>query len=554
MKAINQLRLLSLLAAAVILYGCATESVPLGGPEDKTPPELKAANPPDKTINFKGNTIRLEFNEFIQGNSSFNQTIISPSTKEKPDIKANRKALTIKLKEELQPNTTYTINFGDDIKDINQGNLLSNFTYVFSTGSYIDSQSISGKIIAAEDGNAADGYTVSLYHEDSINGVLNSKPLYFTKTNSSGAYKIQNLKAAKYRVFVLKDQNFNYVYDQPNERVGFANDVLDLTDSLPKQLNLISFAEKKKKVNLLSVKSVEPGKAIIIYSAPIKSLKLNGALVENGYKIVEYNTKDTIIAWFSNPYIKQAELFLTANDTLVDTMRLEWKFLNKDSALSGKLKSLSIVNQSLILDKGRDLSSLAVAQALYGSLKINLSRPVIELNNSKRPQIIDSITLQLQNIDFGIDEKTSQVLNVNFDRKEKTTYTLIVPDSCFLDIFGFWNKEIRWNFRTNSKEEYGNIHLKISAADVSKNYVVKLLNSSDEVIKTITVHNTSAVEENLVNLPAGNYRISVLEDTNSNGVWDTGDLEQKIQPEKYIPFKDIHTLKGGWDLDVEVKF
>jgi uncharacterized protein (DUF2141 family) len=554
LKATNQLRLLSLLITAVVLYGCATESVPLGGPEDKTPPELKAANPPDKTINFKGNKIQLEFNEFIQSSSGFNQTIISPATKEKPDIKANRKTVTIKLKEELQPNTTYTINFGDDIKDINQGNLLSNFTYVFSTGSYIDSQSISGKAITAEDGNAADGYIVSLYNEDSVTGILNSKPLYFTKTNSLGIYKIQNIKPAKYRVFVLKDQNFNYLYDQPNERIGFANDAIDLTDSVPAQVNLTAFAEKKKKVSLLNVKSTEPGKAIIMYSAPINSLKLSGTLVDSGYKLSEYPTKDTLTVCFSNYYTKEAELFLTANDTLIDTVRLECKFVSKDSALAGKLKPLFIVNQSIKVDKGRDLSPSTVARALYGSLKINLTRPVTEINKSKGIQIIDSATQKALPVEYSLDEKTAQTLELNFERKEKNTYTLIIPDSCFLDIFGFWNNEIRLNFRTNAKEDYGNIHLKLSVADVSKHYVVKLLNPTDEVIKTITVHNSATIEENLTNLPAGNYHITVLEDTNGNGVWDTGSLQFRMQPEKYIPFKDVHTLKGGWDLDVEVKF
>jgi uncharacterized protein (DUF2141 family) len=537
----------------LLLFGCATESTPLGGPEDKNPPELKAANPPDKTINFKGNKIELEFNEFIQ-NTGFGQTIISPATQEKPNITANRKKLTLTIKGELQPNTTYTINFGDDIKDVNQGNLLSNFTYVFSTGNFIDSQTVNGKVTIAEDGSPADGFIVSLYPEDSVNGILNGKPLYFTKTNSSGLYKIENIKAGRYRVFALKDQNFNYLYDQPNEQIAFANETLDLTDSLPKQLDLVAFKEKKNSLKLISVKSLEPGKALIVYSAPVKSLKLSGPLVDEGYKLIEYASKDSIIVWFSNYYTKNAVLFLTANDTLLDTMRLELKVMSKDSASLVKTNLLLTENQPIKTDKSFGANNFGNVQTLYGSLKINFTRPVIEINNSKELLIIDSVMQKTEKIEFRLDEKTGMFIEFNFPRKEKTTYTLVVPDSIFKDIFGFWNKKTLWNFKTNSKEDYGNIHLKLSIADVSKTYLVSLLNGSNEIVKTFTVHNTNTFQENLTNIPSGNYHITVLEDTNANGEWDTGDFKLKIQPEKYIPVKDTYTLKGGWDLDVEVKF
>jgi uncharacterized protein (DUF2141 family) len=548
------LRLLSAIAIAMLLFSCATESVPLGGPEDKTPPELKAANPPNKSIRFTANRIELTFNEFIQSSSSFNQTIISPSLKEKPDIIAKGKTVIVKLKSELQPNTTYTLNFGDDIKDINQSNTLSNFTYVFSTGSFIDSQKISGKVINAEDGTPADGHIVSLYAADSVNGILSSKPLYFSKTNSSGLYTIQNVRAGFYSVFVLKDQNFNYIYDQPNEQIGFSNQLLDLTDSISQQLDLISFAEKKKKLSLLSVKSLEPGKALIAYSGEVKSLKLQGELVDNGFKIYSYPAKDSLIIWFSNYYIQKGELLLVANDTLLDTVRIELKITSKDSAAVGKPSPLSIVNQLIKGVSKADNKEIYSLQSLYGSLKTNLTRPITEINENKRLQILDSATNEIVFPEFKLDEKTSQELSFSFPRKEMRAYTLIIPDSTFKDIFGFWNKELRWNFRTNTKEDFGNIHVKVSVLDASKKYVVKLLNSANETVESVALYSTTSASKDFTNLPAGNYSITILEDTNVNGEWDTGNFLERKQPEKLTHLKDIYTLKGGWDLDIEVKF
>ncbi len=548
------LRLLRLLLAAAILYGCANESAPLGGKEDKDAPTLKEVSPPDKTIHFKSTKIQLTFSEFIQ-RTGFAQTIISPPLDKPPVYRVSRNKLTIQLKGELQPNTTYTINFGDDIKDVNAGNIASNFTYVFSTGDYIDSQQVSGKVIRADNGEPADGVIVSLYSKDSVNGILSSKPIYFAKTNKDGIYQVRNVRADLYNIFALKDQNFNYRFDQPNELIGFTDRLLDLTGSLPRQQDFLISPDSKRKVSLQSVNCLEPGKLLIAYSAPYHTLKVDGDLFKNGSIEWNYDTNDTLIAWYSAYYEQNAELFLRANDTLYDTARVKLKYLDRDSVKQLSKYSLAITNQSLIKPIPTGIEEKNNVQSLYGAIKINFSRPIIEISENKGLQILeDSIPLSSSSINWLLDEKSKQVIELTFDRKENITYHLIIPDSMFRDIFGLWNKRMVWPFTINKKDNYGNIALTLTIADTSKNYVVKLLNSNGVPVKTIRTSGTTKRKEKLNNIPAGVYHVSVIEDTNNNGRWDTGDFLLRIQPERVYNFKENYTLKGGWDLDVELKF
>lgn len=539
---------------SVLIYGCATESTPLGGPEDTEPPKIKQISPPDKSTLFNERKIEIQFDEFLQA-GGFAQTIISPPVEPKPDIRSNGKTVTIKFKEDLKENTTYTINFGDDIKDLNQGNVLPNFTYVFATGDYIDSQQVSGVVTNAKTGEPAEGITVMLHSPDSINPILQTKPIYFSKTNAGGMYSIKNIKAGKYQAYGLKDANFNYLYDQPSEAIAFADTLLDLTDSVPQKLDLLSFNELKRNLKFQNVKSLEPGKLILTYSGNVESLKLQGKPFKNGLQYWKYSTNDTVIIWYSDYYVKNSEIIITANDTLVDTMRLELKNIDKDSVEQLRKYSLSIVNQQntsrIVTDSAKNNNT----QALYGLLKIELSRPITEINDFKRLQITaDSSTKDTIYPSWKLDTIKRQEISFDFLRKEKTGYTLTIPDSMLRDVFGLWNKALTWKFTTSSKDSYGNIKLKLNIADVSKRYVVRFMDSKDEEVAVYQMYGENVRIEKLSNVPATTYHVEVIEDTNGNGKWDTGDLLLRIQPEKVIRFKDTYTLKGGWDLDVEVKF
>lgn len=548
------LRLLVLLSAGITLSRCAQESTPQGGPKDEKAPEVKRSSPANKSTRFSADKITITFNEFIKP-TGFAQTLVSPPMDKRPVYKAEGRTLTIKLKSPLRDSTTYTINFGDDLQDLNEGNKALNFTYIFSTGSYIDSQRIDGNVILAKDNTPADEVVVSLYPKDSVDGILKSKPYYFAKTDKAGSFKIENIKAGKYWLYALKDQNYNYIYDQPNELIAFCDTLVDLDDSLPRNVKLHLFSENRQKLKFSEAKSLGPGQLQIIYNKPVNNFKLDW----NGYSTNDfayiYPTNDTIIYWYSKYYSEKDSFFLTANDTLRDTLRMELKSIKKDSLGTKKGIPFSIVNQSVANKKDTAKAQNFTVQELLKTLKISFSLPIIEINDSKKLQIFEDSSTKQITARVTLDEKRKQSISIDFEKAENTTYNITIPDSIYKDIFGRWNNKQTQRITTNSKSSYGNIMLKLKTEHPEKYYVIKLQDANTgETVREFYFTGNGERKITVSDVLAGKYKFVVIEDENKNGDWDTGNFVNKKQPENIFTYQDVYELKGGWDLDIEVKF
>ncbi|MFT4643835.1 MAG: hypothetical protein ACI8ZX_000231, partial [Planctomycetota bacterium] len=198
--------IMSLLLLSILLFSCAEIVAPSGGEKDTQPPKVKKSSPENYTTNFNSNKIEIKFDEFIKLNSGGGNILISPSLENKPKFELIGKKVIIIFKEKLLKETTYIINFGSSIKDNNEGNILKDYKFIFSTGSFIDSLKIEGKVLNAFNKEAVDNVLVALYKKDE-DSVLYKKPLYFTKTNKEGQYSLENLKSNSYQIVALEDKN-----------------------------------------------------------------------------------------------------------------------------------------------------------------------------------------------------------------------------------------------------------------------------------------------------------------------------------------------------------
>lgn len=541
-----------MLCFAVTFSNCANEKAPEGGKKDTIPPKVKKMSPPNKSLHFTENKIEVTFDEFIKP-TGFAQTLISPPLDKRPEFKINNKTLVIKFKSPLRDSTTYTINFADDIKDVNEGNILNNFTYVFSTGSYLDSQKVSGKVTMAKDNSAADGVIVSLYPPDSVNAIKRSKPFYFAKTDKSGNFKISNIKSAYYRVFALKDMSYDYLYNQPDELIAFSDTLLNLTDSVIRIVELHLFKENSSRLRYMGEKVIKPGFVQIYFSQPLNSLSLESNIETNKDFYYFNTTKDTVNYWYSAYSEKRAKLFLTANDTLKDTVRIELQNIDKDSILRNKKYQLTPDFQSNTSKYGASVKDIINAQELYKPLKISFNHPITGINPANTFRLYEDSVKKNLPVKFSIDSPGKQTLVFDFQKTEVTNYTLEVPDSAFQDIFGTWNAAFKYKFKTTSKDNYGNLNVIVKSEHPEKNFVVRVLDAGDNVIAEIRISSEGEKKLLVQNVPIGTYRVIAIDDANNNGVWDTGNFNNKTQPERIINFKDTYTLKGGWDLDIEVR-
>ena len=207
----------------VVLSGCANIVPPAGGPRDSIPPLLLKAEPGDSSLNFKGNKITFIFDEFVDVQNVSENLLVSPLPESLPNVDYKLKTVTVKLKDSLEANTTYTINFGSSIKDFTEGNPLKEFTYTFSTGSYIDSLGLSGKVILAETGKTDSTLIVMLHSNSDDSAVINEKPRYIAKLDNKGNFTFKNLPSKTFYVYALKDEGGSRRYFGEKQLFAFAD-------------------------------------------------------------------------------------------------------------------------------------------------------------------------------------------------------------------------------------------------------------------------------------------------------------------------------------------
>ncbi len=220
-----------LAAKTMVLSSCANIIPPGGGPRDSLPPVLVKSFPSDSSLHFNAKKITLTFNEYVLlDNNLSDNLIVSPAPALLPIIQSNLKVVTIVLKDSLKPNTTYSFNFGKAIKDVNEGNVAKNFTYLFSTGDKLDVGKLAGKVVLAETGAVDSTLLVMLHSNLNDTSIKKNAPDYFTRLDGKGNFVFRNIAPAQYNVFVLPNE-YSKKYDDSTKMFAFLNNSVLIADS-----------------------------------------------------------------------------------------------------------------------------------------------------------------------------------------------------------------------------------------------------------------------------------------------------------------------------------
>jgi hypothetical protein len=225
--------LLYITAFLSVVYGCAKVGSPTGGIKDVTPPEIIESKPANYSTDFNSKKIEITFDEYIQLKNIQQELLTSPPLKEKPENRLMGKSLVVDLNNELKENTTYTLNFGNAIADNNEGNVLANYEFVFSTGDHVDSMSVTGKLVNAFNLKPEeDPVFIMLYENLTDSAPYIDIPSFIGKTNKDGSFAVNNIKADTLRIFALKDANSNLLFDASNENIAFIDSSFILSPEL----------------------------------------------------------------------------------------------------------------------------------------------------------------------------------------------------------------------------------------------------------------------------------------------------------------------------------
>ncbi|HJU46149.1 MAG TPA: Ig-like domain-containing domain [Chitinophagaceae bacterium] len=217
------LAIISIIKITVLTTGCANIVPPTGGPRDSLPPVLIKTVPPDSARNFSGKKITFTFDEYVDVQDVQANLMVSPVPKINPVVERKLHTVTVKLRDTLEANTTYAINFGNAIRDVHEANVLKNFTYVFSTGNTIDSNTLSGRVLLAETGKADSTLIVVLHTSPEDSAVVNKRPRYYTRLDSSGNFHFRFLAPGAYHIYAMKDESGTKRYMSKTQLFAFAD-------------------------------------------------------------------------------------------------------------------------------------------------------------------------------------------------------------------------------------------------------------------------------------------------------------------------------------------
>ncbi|MFC2147377.1 Ig-like domain-containing protein [Bacteroidota bacterium] len=518
-----------LIAVVLAALQCARRGTPTGGPKDNTPPVLLKAEPENLTTEFKAKKIKLYFDEYIKLEDVQNQLIVSPPLKYNPEVSPQggaSKYVEIILKDTLLENTTYTLNFGQSIVDNNEGNPNSFLTYVFSTGTYIDSLTVSGVVKDAFNKKADEFISVMLYEIDTAytdSTTFNKPPNYITNTlDSTTIFQLKYLKAGNYAIIAIKDESKNNVFDQNTDKIGFIEDTVSLPTDTVYLLNLF------KEIPNYSLKTpnyAAANKIIFGYSGGDVKLDIE-ALTEIPDSIstlvVKDPEKDTLNYWFT-PFEIDSIIFKVTNERLrkIDTFTVKTRKLAADSLM------LSPSHRSKI----------NFADEFY----ITSSIPVVAIDTTKMA-IFNKDTIAV-NFKAQLDTAKNRML-MDFEKEADEIYYLNLLPNSITDFFGETNDTINYRLSTGGYADFGNLRLNL-AGEITYPIIVQLTDAKEKLYREIYVSEAKALDFNT--LEPGNYLVRIIFDSNANGKWDTGNYLKKIQPEKVIYYPSVIEMRANWE-------
>ena len=542
---------------------CANIVSPTGGPKDIVPPVVLLATPENQSSNFNEKEIHLTFDEYVTLNNPNNNILISPPLEKNPDYKLNGKSLIIKFKETLKNETTYSINFGESIKDLHEGNIFKDYSYVFSTGENIDSLTLEGKLLQAIDHKPSADYFVMLYCDENDTISLDSlpylvKPYYITKSDKEGNFKFSGLKDSDYLIFALKDENSNLRFDLPNESIAFLDSLVKPihnsqciihNDSVKQEVEeteplvLYSFLEEDTVQKLLKKEIVEDGLLRFAFNRPAQNVKIEilESLPDTFNIYPTYSADYDTILWYYTPN-KDSLLFTINYDTLInDTTQISLKN-RKANSRRGKQENIS---KSLEIKTNINAGKLTPEQDLILTFK----EPITDIMMRDTSwYIVDKDTiindLHFTKIDsFGLKYKLDKTL------APEKSYKIIIPDSVFYSFKGVTNDTTEFSFKVPEISQYGNIFVTVEVPENVPQIIVELLDDKDKFIARQIISETQKIEFKY--LSPKKYKLKAILDKDSNGKWTPGNYGKKLLPEPIYFHKDVFDVKANWDINLE---
>lgn len=533
LPAMRSFLLVFVLALFILAPGCAKRGTIDGGPKDTIAPKLQMSFPKNFSTEFKGDEIKLTFDEYVKLKNVNKQLIVSPPMDPAPEVSplnASR-TLTIKLKDTLQPNTTYSLNFGQSIQDNNEGNPYPQFKYIFSTGAYMDSLKLGGIIKDAYKRDPDNFVSVMLYEADSTftdSTIYKKLPRYVTNTlDSSKVFTLENLRAGSYWLVAMKDANSNYKFDPKSDKIAFHKERVTIPSDTLYEMEL--FAET------LPFKATKPSqtegnKLILGYEGDPRnvSVSLRNAGQELKTILTKFPEKDSLYIWHEPVKADSLQLTVTKADYSQD-------FVFKIKKQKSDTLTIS----------PRQSGNLAFRD----TLALKSTRPLVGFD----PSLMSITRKDSSAVAFttGYDDMKME-FKLIFEKEPLEKYKVNLLPGALTDFYEAKNDSLQFSFSTKNTSEYGN--LRVTLENIYKQPIIVQLTDEKGNVKAVDYigYDTSLQTTAVVDFMALDpllYTLRIIYDENKNRRWDTGSYMERRQSEEVIYFPKAIDVRANWDVD-----
>ena len=528
--------------AAGILTGitaCATINTPEGGAKDLTPPTLQASSPQDQQLNVKTKTIRLVFDEEVQQKNLVKELLITPNVNNKYEVRSNKTELTLEFDKPLQDSTTFTLNFRKGIVDITEQNPATALKLSFSTGSFIDSSSVSGQVLNLLKQTPEKGAVVALYQAEDTMSVRKNRPYYLTVTDSLGRYEIENVKEGNYRMYAIMDKNDNSYYDSEEERIAYLTEpirILPGTDSV--MLQTVRLDTKKP---ILLQRERYTDRFIANYNEGIQQFLAKPATSSADTLVQRISTDGKGIELFKTTNFNGGKTILIAVDSsgniATDTIEIAFEGKRAQRIRGAQLKVMNNGPKSSFRPGQPVTIQLETPVRITGA-PITLLADTVVLQQLTYPE---QVTLDRTGteVTFNLPEVNNRIKQVRVALDSTALIPLEGAPLSFEPI----------SLPIAEARGTGIISGTITTDYTS--YTVQLLTSDYVVVE----EKRNVKQNQFRNIEPGSYRVRVLVDENNNGKWDKGDPEMKQAPEKVYFYPQVIDVRANWEReDINLAF
>lgn len=598
--------IIALATTVLAVTACASIGEPDGGRYDEEPPYVVRSTPANGTVNFNRKKVNILFNEFVKLTGANEKVIISPPQLEAANVRAEGKSVKVTLYDSLQPNTTYTIDFGDAIEDNNEGNPMGFYTFSFGTGDVIDTMQVGGTVIQADNMEPVKSILVGLYRMDSsfTDDTFRKAPLLrISRTNGNGQFSIKGVAPGRYRAFALKDADGDFRFSQKSEMIAFDTAVVipwqksDLRfdtcwhdsihyDSIrvvpyihyfPDNLVLRAFMEGGQDRHLLKHEHPVSDWFRLYFTAPSNELPyIKGLNFDEKCLVTEASEhRDTITYWITD----------TALTHRTDTLEMTVRFLDTDTLgnLAYKTDTLTMVSRKTWAQAKEEREKsiekwnkerakrerkskvplpaernpfetdfLDVRLKPTGMLDPNrnvfveTTQPILNVDSAKvHLYTVRDSDLTPEPFLFLPTKNNSRSYTMYAEWKPGEKYCIILDSMAIRGVMGTETKHVKNTFSVQDLDQYGALFVKVISPDTGA--VVQLLGKDDKVVCQQRVARDGTAD--FYYMRPDTYYMRCYIDANGNNVWDTGDYAQGRQPEMVYYFPKPLVVRAKWDIE-----